>query len=652
MIRRAFLAFLFAALGAAAEPNITLIDGPGNVGRYSSVGFSGSGAMVSYYDADNGDLKFATCTAFCDRAGAAWTTTTVDAGGDVGLYTSLGTVAGNPAIAYYDATNRALKLAVCTGNCMAATSTWIVSTVDRSSADIGRYPTLLGGDAPRIVYYDQANGDLKLARCTGACATGNPSWAISTIDATGDVGRFAVARTGFPDALEIAYADATRGRLKMAICTAGCASDSASWILQDIDALATDVDTQLSLALNEGAPSISYYDAAHGDLKLATCNRSCGTTSPEWVVSTIDSIGDAGQWSALNLNGHVPAIAYSGTIRNCNGTVCHEVSDLRLAVCFPDPGHATPQMPCVISTIETGLAAASPAIIGGDSVYITYYDAVGRDLRFAYTHVDEILAVPQNYTSLWWDPEESGWGINFSHQGDIVFATLFTYDAFGAPTWFVMSGGRKQAANVYSGELYTTTGPAFNAQPFTPITPANITRVGTMTVGFAGDSATLNYDVNGAIVNKTLRKQLFVSTRAPRCQPWDGSHTGRGSMQDLWWNSAESGWGINFAQQGDTIFATLFTYDANHHPMWYVMSGGRRQSDGSFKGELYRTSGPPFNAAPFAPIAPGQIVKIGDMQLQFADGESGTLTYSVDGATVVKPITRQVFSTPGSLCGS
>jgi hypothetical protein len=328
------------------------------------------------------------------------------------------------------------------------------------------------------------------------------------------------------------------------------------------------------------------------------------------------------------------------------------VTDLRLAVCFPQPGHATSDMPCVISTIETGFPVADLAITGRDSVWITYYDAAGRDLKFAYTHVDEILSVRQNYTSLWWDPEESGWGINFSHQGDIVFGTLFTYDASGAPLWLVMSAGRKQSDNVYSGELYRTTGPAFNAQPFTPIGPGNVTRVGSMTVAFAGDSAALTYDVDGATVNKTLRKQAFAAARAPRCQNWDGSHTGRGSMQDLWWNPAESGWGINFAQQRDILFATLFTYDASGRATWYVMSAGRKQSDGSYAGELYRTTGPAFNAAPFQPIGPAQIRQVGTMQVRFGDGESGTLTYSVDGTTVVKSILRQVFSTPGSLCGA
>ncbi len=34
-------------------------------------------------------------------------------------------------------------------------------------------------------------------------------------------------------------------------------------------------------------------------------------------------------------------------------------------------------------------------------------------------------------------PAESGWGINFAHQGDIVFATWFTYDTAGKPWWLI-----------------------------------------------------------------------------------------------------------------------------------------------------------------------------------------------------------------------
>ena len=652
MIRRAFLGVLFAAVGAAAEPNLTLIDGPGNVGQYSSVAGLSSAVYVSYYDAENGDLKVAACTSLCDRAGSSWTASTVDSAGDVGLYTSMSSVGGNPAVAYYDATNKALKLAVCTANCTTATPSWTLTTVDRSSADTGRYSTLLGGDNPRIVYYDQANGDLKLATCMAACTTSGAAWTFATIDSAGDVGRFAVARSDFFAGLEIAYADATNGRLKMAICTGGCTTSSPTWLFHDVDQLTMSGEMHLSLALNEGAPSISYHDAANGALKLATCNTSCGTSTPQWVVSVIDRVGNAGQFSALVLNGHVPGIAYSAAIRSCNGSVCHEVDELRFAVCGPAPGHATSDMPCVVSTVDSDMAGLHPSMLRtGDSVFMTYYDARGRDLKVVYTHMDEGFPSYKNYTSLWWDPEESGWGINFNQQGDTVFGTLFTYDASGQPMWLVMSAGRKQPGRVFSGELYRTTGPAFNAQPFTPIGPANITQVGTMTVGFAGDFAALTYTVNGTTVNKTLRRQAFAAQRAPVCVDTLVSPNAGGSFQDLWWNPNESGWGINFAQQSGVLFGTLFTYDGSGRGTWFVMSAGRKQADGSFVGELYRTTGPPFNAAPFTPIAAGQIVQVGMMQVTFMDPNHGTLTYSVNGTTVTKSITRQVFSSPQPVCG-
>ncbi|MGC1818702.1 MAG: S8 family peptidase, partial [Casimicrobiaceae bacterium] len=40
-------------------------------------------------------------------------------------------------------------------------------------------------------------------------------------------------------------------------------------------------------------------------------------------------------------------------------------------------------------------------------------------------------AAAPNYQGLWWASpagSESGWGINFAHQGDVIFATWFTYD--------------------------------------------------------------------------------------------------------------------------------------------------------------------------------------------------------------------------------
>jgi hypothetical protein len=65
-----------------------------------------------------------------------------------------------------------------------------------------------------------------------------------------------------------------------------------------------------------------------------------------------------------------------------------------------------------------------------------------------------------SYTALWWVPAESGWGLNTNHQGNIVFATLFTYAPDGQPMWLVgPSLGGVAGERLFTGALYRTTGP-------------------------------------------------------------------------------------------------------------------------------------------------------------------------------------------------
>jgi len=250
-----------------------------------------------------------------------------------------------------------------------------------------------------------------------------------------------------------------------------------------------------------------------------------------------------------------------------------------------------------------------------------------------------------NYTDLWWASpagSESGWGINLNHQGNVIFATLFDYDLDGSPMWLVMTDGERQADGSYQGGLYRTTGPAFNANPFTPIGPGNLTQVGTMHLVFAGqNAATLTYSVNGVQVTKVITRQSFST--APTCGWSAFDRSMATNFQDLWWNPAESGWGVNIAHQGDILFATLFTYDANGKGMWLVMTDGVKTGDAHFSGALYRTHGPAFNAVPFTPIGAANLTQVGTMTFDFQNGNAGTLTYTVNGVTVTKSIQRQVF---------
>ena len=248
-----------------------------------------------------------------------------------------------------------------------------------------------------------------------------------------------------------------------------------------------------------------------------------------------------------------------------------------------------------------------------------------------------------NYTSLWWAGDaESGWGMNLNHQGNIIFGTLFTYDA-GKGIWLILSRGERQPDGSYLGFLYQTTGPAFNAVPFTPISTANLTEVGSMRLTFSGpDTGRLVYTAFGRTVTKNIIKQTFATQ--PTCTFNGSNRTQTNNYQDLWWNPNESGWGVNLTHQSDIIFATLFTYDAAGKGMWLILSRGDRiAGTQNFAGAIYRTTGPNFDAVPFTPIGPSNLTQVGNMRLEFADGNTAKLIYDVNGASVTKNIQRQTF---------
>jgi hypothetical protein len=275
-------------------------------------------------------------------------------------------------------------------------------------------------------------------------------------------------------------------------------------------------------------------------------------------------------------------------------------------------------------------------------VQVGHWDAAGTGAYNLRMRADK---VDTNYTALWWNAAESGWGLNINHQGNVVFATLFTYDPSGAPMWLVMSDGERQADGSYQGSLYRTTGPAFNAVPFSG---AQVTTVGTMRIAFVdAGSGTLTYSYNGTTVTKAITRQLFSTQPTCTWSAFDRSFAS--NYQDLWWNPAESGWGVNITHQGNILFATLFTYAANGQGMWLVMSDGELGSGGAYSGALYRTSGPAFNASPWAPAS---VVQVGTMSFSFIDGNSATMTYSVDGVQVTKQIKRQVFGPIKTQCES
>lgn len=255
-----------------------------------------------------------------------------------------------------------------------------------------------------------------------------------------------------------------------------------------------------------------------------------------------------------------------------------------------------------------------------------------------------------NFQGLWWNPQESGWGINFAHQGDIVFATWFTYGSDNKPQWFIILAD-KTATNVYAGPVWSVTGPPFNSVPFPPSTTVE-TVVGSATITFAedGNIATFDYTVNGVTQTKQIVRQEFASPRPVCVWGAQADLTLATNYQDLWWatGGSEAGWGINFSHQGTVIFATWFTYDAEGKPWWLIVLADQAGPK-VFSGPISTVTGPPFNSVPFDPDIVAETI-IGDATITIVDGNHIRFDYTVNGVTQTKDLTRQVFAAPGTVC--
>jgi hypothetical protein len=265
-----------------------------------------------------------------------------------------------------------------------------------------------------------------------------------------------------------------------------------------------------------------------------------------------------------------------------------------------------------------------------------------------------ITPVPLNFQGTWWAApadSESGRGINFTHQGEVIFATWFTHDANGN-AWQLSMTATQTGPNTFSGTLNRTVGPPLDA-PW----QANLMQwipVGSGTLTFADAThGTFTYTVNGLRQSKAITPFQFGPV--PTCT-WGAlaNLALATNYTDTWWAApanSESGWGINFAHQGEVIFVTWFTFDFSGNPL-SMSATLTRTGANTYAGVVIRTTGPPFSA----PWNQMLVVRnqVGNMVVTFSSGNAATLAFGVtmDGKSTsqVKPITRFVFRPPGTAC--
>jgi len=294
--------------------SIETVDNSANVGRYNSIAIGGDGVIhVSYYDTTNGDLKRAW------KSGAAWSFESVDSTGDVGQFTSLAINPVNqPVISYYNVTNPAIKVAYLEGSWQIKQGPDAVLSSSTSLKLASIYPY------PLVAYFDNTDRNLKLAIYDlGGSLPSN------TVDALGWGVENVIAGT-IIDSISLELASSAEPRISYADTTAtattvtyieknciasGCLTQTTptfptgegSWgTPQSVQNVGSGPAITSLVIGSDGNPRISYLDRISG-WNLVYAIRSGAT----WTLDVVDSQGNVGLNSSLGLDAlDNPHIAY------------------------------------------------------------------------------------------------------------------------------------------------------------------------------------------------------------------------------------------------------------------------------------------------------------------------------------------------------
>ena len=284
------------------------IDAAGpDVGMYTSIAVNANGEpSVTYFDRDTGSLKFA------QKVGDTWVKHTIQTGtgmtlgesGElIGMYTSLSlrTDDGRPGVAYLahirDTNGARAEVRYAAAQTAHPTSAgdWQIWTVDTAplppddpqNPEIYPLPNGLGlfvdsarmaNQAPVVVYYDRANGDLKLSKFN---AVSGQFGTAKVLDGSGnvDAGWSPSVQVDPQGVVHVAYVGATKDDLKYVTDAANAVpeviDDGYRIVGQTVDGLPKPefhfVGDDASLVLVNGQfPMVAYQDSTTQELLLAT----------------------------------------------------------------------------------------------------------------------------------------------------------------------------------------------------------------------------------------------------------------------------------------------------------------------------------------------------------------------------------------------
>ena len=195
--------------------------------------------------------------------------------------------------------------------------------------------------------------------------------ATATLDQTGDVGQFASLAVGADGNPVVSYYDATNHDLKVTKCADPACTGART--VSTVDSTG-DVGQYTAITIGgDGLPVIAYDDVTNGRLKVAACNDPACTGGDE-TISVVDASGTVGQFTSISIGpDSTPVIAYydfsNGDLKvaKCNDPICIGSDE-------------------TISTVDSGgdVGQYTSVTIGTNGFpVVSYYDTTNADLKVA-----------------------------------------------------------------------------------------------------------------------------------------------------------------------------------------------------------------------------------------------------------------------------
>lgn len=172
-------------------------------------------------------------------------------------------------------------------------------------------------------------------------------------------------------------------------------------------------------------------------------------------------------------------------------------------------------------------------------------------------------AATTDLTDIWWNPAESGWGMQLNSSGAFVFATVFVYGTDGKPTWMIGELNRTGSAPATAaGPLYVTTGPYYGGA-WDPNAFA-YKESGTMTfVPTSVSTGLVTYSVDGVVVNKSVRRETLRQDDYSGTYTATDTRTGSGCLDAANNGTRTTAATIQFAPNGSSMSAVWTLPNSN-----------------------------------------------------------------------------------------